>query len=233
MCKKFPDGILLLRRAFRSKVPDPSRMERHYRRLARKFYRMLRHPRRQRASSAHRWLGARVFDRRLWVPERHAFCNGLACGMFFSMFPPFTPQMVITAVINMWRKWNIPVGMAACWISNFFTWVPQIYFQIQIGLWTVERFVPGAGKAGAAFDRLEEIFGIWRAEGGKAAFHAFQPEVQAILTPLALPYAIGILFSGILFSVGFYLIGHLLWSAFAHRVPVRHSVPHRDPSAKS
>lgn len=152
--------------------------------------------------------------------------------MFFSMLPPFTPQMLITAVVNMWRKWNIPVGLAACWISNFFTWVPQVYFQIMIGLWTLERFVPGAGKAGAAFDRLEFIFDVWRSQGVKAAFEVFQPEISGILQPLALPYAIGILITGVLFSVVFYGLGHLFWSVFAHRVPVRHTVPHRDPPAK-
>ena len=233
MCKDFSSRNSFAPVSTCAKIPARLPMERHYRRLARKFYRMLRHPRRQRASSAHRWLGARVFDRRLWVPERHSFCNGLACGMFFSMLPPFTPQMIITAVINMWRKWNIPVGLAACWISNFFTWVPQVYFQIVIGLWTLERFIPGAGKAGAAFDRLEMIFGVWRNEGGKAAFEIFRPEFSTILQPLALPYAIGILITSILFSVAFYGLGHLFWSVFAHRVPVRHTVPHRDPPANS
>lgn len=207
-------------------------MERHYRRLARKFYRMLRHPRRQRASSAHRWLGARVFDRRLWVPERHSFCNGLACGMFWAMLPPFTPQIVITVIINIWRKWNIPVGIVACWVSNFFTWVPQIYFQIKLGLWTVELFVPGAGKAGVAFGRLEEIFGVWRRQGVRAAFEVFHPELQSILGPLALPYAIGIFLSGVLLATVFFALGHLFWSVFAHRVPVRHTVPHREPPSK-
>jgi uncharacterized protein (DUF2062 family) len=204
-------------------------MEHHYRRLARKFYRMLRHPKKLRASSAHRWLGSRVFDRRLWVPERHAFVNGLAAGMFFSMLPPFTPQMPITAVFNIWRKWNIPIGLAACWVSNVFTLVPQIYLQIKLGLWTVGLFVPEAGKAGRAFARLEEIFQIWHSDGWKAALVAFQPQAVQILTPLTLPYSIGIILSGIILSAGSYVLGHALWSVFAHRVPVKHTVPHRPP----
>ncbi len=157
--------------------------------------------------------------------------NGLACGMFFSMFPPFTPQMLITALVNIWRKWNIPVGLASCWVSNFFTWIPQIYLQIKIGLWTVAIFVPEAGKAGRAFAKLEEIFHVWEVDGGKAAFEVFQPQSSAILTPLALPYAIGIILSAIIFAAGSYLLGHALWSVFAHRVPVKvkHSVPHRPP----
>jgi uncharacterized protein (DUF2062 family) len=202
-------------------------MERHYRRYARKFYRMLRHPRRRRASSAHQWLAEKVFDRRLWVPERHAFMNGMAAGMFFSMLPPFTPQVLISVIFCAWRRWNIPVAMACCWVSNIFTMVPQIYLQVVIGMWTVERFIPGGGRAGEAYEKLEGLWGTWNDQGSTAAFQAFWPQAKAILEPLALPWAIGIVISGVLLAVVSYALGHGFWSTFAHRVPVRHQVPHR------
>ena len=202
-------------------------MDRHYRKIARRFYRMLRHPRRQRSSAVYRWLGARFFDRRLWVPERHGFAKGMAIGMFFAMTPPFTPQMLCAALVCLWRKWNVPISMAMCWLTNMFTLVPQIYIQTVIGLWVVERFVPGAGKAGVAFDTLEHVFQIWRNDGGLPAFKALQANLGSTLMPLALPYAIGIVLTAIIGAAFCYGLGHLLWVMFAHRVPVKHTVPHR------
>ena len=193
---------------------------------------MLRHPKQRKRSFAHNWLAEKVFNRKLWVPERHSFMNGLALGMLVSMLPPFTPQMAISALVCISRGWNVPISMACCWISNILTHVPQLYFQILLGLWFLEYFVPGGGKAGVAFDKLEGIWQIWREHGGLAAFQAFQPETFDILGPLALPWAIGILVSGILLSASSWLLGHALWSVFAHRVPVKHPVPHRSQPIK-
>lgn len=205
-------------------------MQRRYRKIARKFYRMLRHPRQRRRSSAHRWLADKVFDRRLWVPERHAFMNGLAAGMFVTMLPLFTPQLVVSALICIWRRWNVPIALACCWISNVFTTVPQVYLQVVLGIWFLRAFGHGGGSAGDAFARLEALWHLWRSDGWSAAFAQFQPEAVAILSPLALPWAIGIVLSGILLATLSYLLGHILWSLFVHRVEVPHQVPHRHHS---
>ena len=112
-------------------------MKRRYIRLVRRMYRYLRHPRIRKRP----WLNALIkpiFDRDLWTPCRYSVASGLSIGLFCGMLPiPF--QMVLAALASMRARVNIPVAMAACWISNPLTQVPIILFQERFGDWVREK----------------------------------------------------------------------------------------------
>jgi uncharacterized protein (DUF2062 family) len=198
-------------------------MDRHYRALTRKLYRMLRHPRRRRASRFHAWIADLVHDRRIWRPMRHPLLNGLATGLFFGMLPPFFPQMLVSIAICAWRRWNIPVTVLACWTSNPATWVPQIYYQTMLGGWFLGLF----GIAPAERIRWAQIERVFLPAEGSGLFRGLPGRMSTELGPYLLPYTAGFLLSGVVLAALALGIGHAVWGLFLHRVPVPHEVPHR------
>jgi len=125
-------------------------MKKRYLRLVRSAFRALRH-RRLRHRSWWRSLTKPLFARTLWVPCRDTVANGLAIGLFFSMIP-MIPQAVVSAIIAMRARANVPIAMAACFLSNPFTNVPIWIVQAKLGSWLYhllplsEDFVPGHVK---------------------------------------------------------------------------------------
>jgi len=205
-------------------------MERQYKQLARRVYRFFRHPRRRGGGGLRGWIAEKLFDRTLWVPRRHPFINGLATGLFFAMMPMFVPQIAISILICIWRRWNIPPAFLACWVSNVATWVPQVYWQIMIGTRVLECFVPDTGTAQARVEFSRRVREWWASDETWR-----MDEVRTVLDPLLLselsvPWFLGCLITGVALAVAGLAIGHSMWGVFAHRVEVPHKVPHRPKS---
>lgn len=112
-------------------------MKRRYIRLVRKMYRYLRHP----GIRKRPWLNALtkpIFDKDLWTPCRYTVASGLSIGLFCGMLPiPF--QTILAALASMRARVNIPVSMAACWVSNPLTQVPIWLAQERLGDWVREK----------------------------------------------------------------------------------------------
>ena len=108
-------------------------MKRVYMKLVRKSYRTLRHRRIRKIS----WLNKlviKLFKRDLWRPCMRSVAVGLSIGLFCSMLPmPF--QMLLAAACCLIGRGNIPIAIAACWISNPITQVPLMICQEAIGAW--------------------------------------------------------------------------------------------------
>ncbi|HCL96784.1 MAG TPA: hypothetical protein DHW77_03375 [Verrucomicrobiales bacterium] len=108
-------------------------MKRRYLRIVRRAYRYLRHPRIQK----YPWLISitkPLFDRDLWHPCRYTVAGGLSVGLFCAMLPiPF--QMLLAALAGVRARVNIPIAMAACWVSNPFTQAPIWLAQERLGDW--------------------------------------------------------------------------------------------------
>lgn len=88
----------------------------------------------------HNWVAEKVFDRELWTPSERSVARGMAIGLFVSMFlVPF--QMVIAGALACYlhavsgRRINLPVAVAAVWVSNPATYVPVFLLQRKVGLW--------------------------------------------------------------------------------------------------
>ncbi len=109
-------------------------MKKRYLRLVRRAFRALRHPRLR-----HRpwWqsLTRPLFRRCLWKPCRDTVAHGAAIGLFFSMLLLMPFQMIGAAIVAMRFRANIPIAMAACWISNPVTSIPLGLAQFRLGEW--------------------------------------------------------------------------------------------------
>lgn len=161
-------------------------MKRRYLRIVRKAYRYLRHPHIRKRP----WLTALtrpLFDRDLWHPCRHTAAGALSIGLFCAMLPlPF--QMLLAALASMRAKVNIPIAMAACWVSNPLTHPPLIALQINFGHWIREHV-----RIPLPFDNSTEIsfLGV-KVVGSPADFVVGFLTMGIALSILAYPIVYGI-----------------------------------------
>ncbi len=63
-----------------------------------------------------RLLPRRIFAPRLWRWEREGVATGAAWGAAIAI-APLPLQTLFAAIACVWRRGNLPIGMAACWIS--------------------------------------------------------------------------------------------------------------------
>ena len=96
-------------------------------------------PRRRhlRGSWLHRLLGERLLSAELWRLRKEPVARGLALGVFVALTPTMGVQIALTLVAAFFLRVNIPVAVAACWITNPLT-APFIYtLQYKLGVWLV------------------------------------------------------------------------------------------------
>ena len=108
------------------------------------------------------WLGERLYDAEVWHLGRRSVAGGVGLG-FFLAFIPLPIQMLIAAPLSLLFRVNLPVTMAALWLTNPLTMAPMFYFAFKVGSWLTDRgdalneinFV-------ASFDGMSAMFGeIW------------------------------------------------------------------------
>lgn len=143
-------------------LPMKPSLKIRYLRLVRSAFRALRH-RRLRHRPWWRSLTRPLFHRSLWMPCPTTVSTGMSIGLFFAMMPiPF--QMVLSALLSLRFRANIPFAMAACWVSNPLTQAPIVLAQFRFGQWLreslsvpmpgfltrVDYTIPGVGQLNAA-----------------------------------------------------------------------------------
>ncbi len=101
------------RRFFRRVLPDPSQLRKHKR---------------------FEFLGTRLHDANLWHINRRSLSGGLAVGLFVA-FLPVPGQMLISAVLAVLLRINLPIAVAAVWVTNPLTIPPMFYFTYRVGAW--------------------------------------------------------------------------------------------------
>jgi len=106
-------------------------MQHFYSKLVRKSYRTLRHPRIRKVSWLNRMV-LKLFVRDLWRPCIRSISVGLSIGLFCSMLP-IPMQMLLAAACCFIGRGNIPITVAACWVSNPITQIPLMLFQERVG----------------------------------------------------------------------------------------------------
>lgn len=79
------------------------------------------------------WLGHRLHDPNLWHFGRRSVSKAAGIGMLVAFFP-IPIHMLIVAPLAILLGINLPVLVAACWITNPITWVPIFYFAYRLGV---------------------------------------------------------------------------------------------------
>ena len=77
----------------------------------------------------------RVLNRGCWTFNRHSVPRAFALGLFIAFIPPSPlPVHLVTCVtLGMLFRLNLPVLFATVFISNPFTWLPQVAGSIWVG----------------------------------------------------------------------------------------------------
>lgn len=131
--------------------------------MARKFFRKFM-PSREKVDSERllRFLKPIMNRPYLWHLNRHSVARGVGWGMFWSLIP--VPGQSIPAVLfTIWSRGNLPMAIAATWLSNPFTLIPHWWSAYVIGKfilrsdgisdlkWTWEYFEPHFETWGTAW----------------------------------------------------------------------------------
>jgi uncharacterized protein (DUF2062 family) len=78
---------------------------------------------------------ALVLDRGCWTFNRHSVTRAFALGLFIAFIPP-TPlpvHLVTCVILGVLLRLNLPVLIATVFVSNPFTWLPQVAGSIWVG----------------------------------------------------------------------------------------------------
>ena len=76
-----------------------------------------------------------MLDRRCWTFNRDSVSRSFALGLFIAFIPP-TPlpvHLVACALLGVYFRLNLPVLIATVFVSNPFTWVPQVAGSLWVG----------------------------------------------------------------------------------------------------
>ena len=76
-----------------------------------------------------------VLNRGCWTFHRHSVTRAFALGLFIAFIPPSPlPVHLVTCVIlGVLFRLNLPVLFATVFVSNPFTWVPQVVGSVWVG----------------------------------------------------------------------------------------------------
>ena len=76
-----------------------------------------------------------VLNRGCWTFHRHSVTRAFALGLFIAFIPP-TPlpvHLVTCVILGVLFRLNLPVLVATVFVSNPFTWVPQVVGSVWVG----------------------------------------------------------------------------------------------------
>jgi uncharacterized protein (DUF2062 family) len=75
-------------------------------------------------------------DRSCWTFNRSGVTRAFALGLFIAFIPP-TPllpvHLVVCAMLGVYFRLNLPVLVATVFVSNPFTWLPQVAGSVWVG----------------------------------------------------------------------------------------------------
>ncbi|HKP94122.1 MAG TPA: DUF2062 domain-containing protein [Fibrobacteria bacterium] len=94
----------------------------------------------------HRLLGERLFDKRLWKPERKTFAAGMAIGLFVGLLPTYWVQILLAVMIVYVFRVNITAAVLGTLITNPFTTLPIVGLQVKVGAWLIGATDPGVSE---------------------------------------------------------------------------------------
>jgi uncharacterized protein len=135
------------------------------------------------------WLGHRLHDPNLWHFGRRSVSKAAGIGFLVAFFP-IPIHMLIVVPLAVLCGINLPVLIAAMWITNPITWVPAFYFAYRVG-------VAFTGESVRALDTLH-LSADWGS-------------LQHALGEIWLPLFLGSAICGVVFGALGYLTVEAVW----------------------
>ena len=86
-----------------------------------------------------RMFGSRLHDPNLWHFNRRSVSGGLALGVFVA-FIPLPIQMLLAAALSLLLRVNLPLAVAAVWLTNPLTMPPIFYISYKVGNWVLHSW---------------------------------------------------------------------------------------------
>lgn len=173
--------------------------------MSRRFFRRLL-PSRQRLHRD-RWfrmLGRAMQNPSLWHLNRHSVARGMAAGLWWA-FIPVPGQTLGAALFALRTRGNVPLAVAATWVTNPLTMVPSAWVCYEIGLLVtrqprVQNFLGQMRELMYHLERLQ----LWA--GAKFLWHFARDNVGMMW-----PFWVGCLAIATISAALGYLVVQWLW----------------------
>ena len=136
------------------------------------------------------------FIKKYKIPQEYLSSNRrmIAKGVFIGIFIAFIPmpmQMLLVVAMMPFFKFNVPIAIAMCWLSNPFTMPPMYYME----------YITGSFFLGSEVAPVE------------MSLDWFSENISKIFIPLY----VGTAFYSILGSLGGYWLVNHFWKSSVHR----------------
>lgn len=136
----------------------------------------------------------------LWEFKRENVARGVAIGLFVAMIPIIPFQTVLTILLSILFRANIPIAFLTSWVSNPFTIVPLIFLTYYIGEWIL-------GEYGQEIS-FQEFH--WKPVSTKN-FHEYIIYFKSSFFQFGKAFFVGLPFLAIGSAFGGYFLVHLIW----------------------
>ena len=94
-----------------------------------------------------RFFGDTLFHPDIWIFRPQLLAKGAALGLFIACTPTFGIQMLISAAMAILLRVNLPISLAATWITNVAT-APFFYYSCyRVGLFLFRGKIPASEVA--------------------------------------------------------------------------------------
>jgi len=138
----------------------------------------------------------KAFIKKYKIPQEYLSSNRrmIAKGVFIGIFIAFIPmpmQMLLVVAMMPFFKFNVPIAIAMCWLSNPFTMPPMYYME----------YITGSFFLGSEVAPVE------------MSLDWFSENISKIFIPLY----VGTAFYSILGSLGGYWLVNHFWKSSVHR----------------
>jgi uncharacterized protein len=115
-----------------------SRRKPGWRRRIRRYL-LLQYPRKRKLKGGflHRWLGDRLFEHRLWKPERMPFAGGIALGLVIGLMPTYYVQIILAFLLAYALRMNITAAVLGTLVTNPITTPGILLLQYRLGIYLI------------------------------------------------------------------------------------------------
>lgn len=79
-----------------------------------------------------RFLGALLHDPNLWHLNRRSVSGAVGLGLFMAWMP-VPSQMVLSAILSIALRVNLPIAVVSVWVTNPITMPPMFYMAYRLG----------------------------------------------------------------------------------------------------